>query len=361
MIRAVVVDDSPFVCRLVAADLESGGDVRVVGTANSGEGAVDLVRRLSPQVVTLDLDLPGMSGLEALDRLMHQTPTPVVVVSGVSRGAALTTLRALELGAVDFVLKYNPLSDTDPAALRAEILDKVRQAARVKVVRSLPGSQVAAPRAPVAEQEAPPPPPPTPRRAIGDTRSQKVVVVGASTGGPRAVRELLAALPADFAAAVVVVQHVPASFTQALVAQLARGVALPVREAAGVLRPGEVVVAPGGRQLAVRAGGALEVYDDEALLERPSIDATMASAAAAFGPGACGVVLSGMGGDGAKGLAAVREAGGRTLAQDEASCTIASMPAEAVRAGGVQHVGPPAELAGLLRLWGRRDAEPKGG
>lgn len=343
-IRAVVVDDSPFVCRLLTADLQSGGDVQVVGTALCGRRAVELVRELRPDAVTLDLEMPGMNGIEALDRIMHETPTPVVVISGLSRRAADATLQALERGAVDFVLKYTPGVDVDPAALRAEILSKVRLASRIKVIRSIAPRPGVAPADPVRRRPD----------GVGVSLCARVVVIGASTGGPVAVQTLLAGLPRDFSASVVVVQHMPALFTQVLATQLGRHVSLPVKEAANgdVLRGG-VFVAPGERHLLIRGHGVLEVTDGPKVAgHRPSIDVTMQAAAQAFGSRATGIVLTGMGNDGTNGLAAICRRGGRTYAQDSASCVVSSMPAQAVSRGVVERVGPPAELARLLCLSG---------
>ncbi len=341
-IRVVVVDDSPFVCGLLARQLRSATGMDVVGIAHDGRRAVDLVKELRPDAVTLDLEMPGVGGLEVLERVMHECPTPVVLVSGVSQQAAAVTVRALQRGAVDFVLKYVPGVDTNPDELRGEIVAKVRVAARVKVVRSLSGGRSGLVRVKPRE------PRPVPGPALDG-----VVVVGASTGGPRALRDLLGGLPAGFPAAVVVVQHMPAAFTGALAAQLDRQVPLAVREASAGdrLRPGEVLVARGDHHLMLRPDGRVELPcgDREGGGHCPSIDVTMRSAAEVFGARAHGVVLTGMGGDGALGLLAIRTKGGRTFAQDEASCVINGMPQRAIDQGAVERVAGPAEIAALLR------------
>jgi two-component system chemotaxis response regulator CheB len=350
-IRVVVVDDSPFVCRLLTLYLQSAGDVQVVATALNGARAVELVRELRPDAVTLDLEMPGMGGLDVLDQLMRETPAPVVVVSAVSRKAAQRTLQALERGAVDFVLKYTPGPGVDPRVLQAEIVSKVRLASRIKVIRSLGGNP---PRSPARGASVTGPAPARAGEpALTPFLTGKLIVIGASTGGPQALQTLLGNLPKDFAASVVIVQHMPAAFTQVLAAQLGRHVVLPVKEAStgDVLRPGAVFIAPGDRHLLVRGCGLVEIAEGPKVGgHRPSIDVTMQAAAQVFGPRTTGVVLTGMGNDGVQGLTAIRLRGGRTFAQDAASCVVNSMPTQAMRAGIVDRVAPPGEIARLLCL-----------
>lgn len=361
-LRVVVADDSPFVCRLLSSYLGGRAGIEVVGTAMNGNRAVELVRRLTPDVVTLDLEMPELDGLAALERIMSESPTPAVVISGVSGRAAGRTLAALEAGAVDFVLKFSPQSGADPAALRHEIVAKVRAAARVRVIRTVarrsaaaaPGSAAntvptaAAATAPPLRPVPLPPPAPAARRRLPPGG---VVVIGASTGGPVAVRELLADLPADFPAAVLVVQHLPATFTRVLAAQLARRVTLRVREArdGDALDPGTVLVAPGGVHLVLRPDLRVGLVDGpEVNGHRPAVDVTMQAVAQALGGQARGVVLTGMGSDGTQGLMAIRARGGRTYAQDAESCVVAGMPQRAIERGLADAVGPPAQIARWL-------------
>jgi two-component system chemotaxis response regulator CheB len=369
-IRVVVADDSPFVCRLLTSYLQSSPDFQIVGTALNGSRAVELVKELRPDAVTLDLEMPEMNGLEALEYIMYDCPTPVVLVSGVSRRAATITLQALDMGAVDFILKYTPGVDTDPAALRQEIMAKVRAASQIKVIRSLrprrqdqemvPGPYPAFPSTRLG--------PPEPERAQGaaptmdDERAQRrdvspflpggVVVIGASTGGPVALRELLSNLPADFPAAVIVVQHMPATFTGVLAAQLDRQIPFKVKEAetGDRLRPGLVLVAPGGYHLLLRPDSRVELNQGPEIGgHRPSIDVTMQSVAQICGARAKGVVLTGMGNDGSLGLISIHAKGGKTFAQDAASCVVNGMPQRAIEKGIVDHVAPPTQIAQLLR------------
>lgn len=352
-IRVVLADDSPTVRRILRAALPPSSGFDVVGEASDGEETVALVARLRPDVVTLDLEMPRVGGLAALAEIMRSTPTPVLVVSGVSREAAAETFRALELGAIDFVLKYTPGVDVDPASLAREIAAKVTAASRVRVIRSLARSRAAeiAPNRLAATvvpiRSAPP---------LADTFGPPfVVVVGASTGGPVALRELLGAVPRAFPGALLLVQHLPASFTGILAAQLDRSLPFEVKEAeAGDrLKAGAALVAPGGAHLLVRWDRRVELVAGPPVAgHRPSIDVTMQSAAQVFGERTRGVLLTGMGSDGVRGLHAIRGRGGRTYAQDAASCVVPGMPLRAMEEGVVDHVASPAELGALLAVEG---------
>jgi two-component system chemotaxis response regulator CheB len=363
-LAVVIADDSPFVCRLVAGYLEAEAGMRVAGIAHEGRRAVDLVKRHRPDVVTLDLDMPGGDGLAALEEIMLDAPTPAVVITGVSGAAASRTLEALDLGAVDFVLKYSPQAELDPVDLRREIVAKVEAAAKIRVIRSLKAGRAsggAAEEAPAGHDGRIPAPAEPGRHKAGAAapapaapgEPPAVVVIGASTGGPVALRQLLAELPPSFAAAVLVVQHMPPSFTGVLAAQLDRRLALPVRQAreGDRLARGTVLIAPGGFHL-------LLASDSRVLLRRgpeisghcPSVDVTMQSAAQLFGHRARGVLLTGMGSDGVAGLAAIRKRGGHTFAQDAASCVVNGMPQRAIERGAVETVASPWEIGELLAV-----------
>ena len=359
MIRVFVVDDSSFVCQLMADHLRSAPDMEVAGTARGGRRALELIKEMRPDVVTLDLEMPEMSGLETLERIMHECPVPVVLVSGVSRRAAQATFDGINLGAIDFILKYAPGMDTDPDSLRQEITSKVRAAARVKIVRSIRSR-----RAPDVQE---PSIKTTPvavastvqrngkRASEFDARlfSDGVVIIGASTGGPLALRDLLGSLPADFPLGILIVQHMPAAFTPVLAAQLNRQVALHVREAqeGDYITPGVALVAPGDNHLRLNAGGRVRLDKQPPVAgHRPSIDVTMGAAAAVYGTRTHAVVLTGMGSDGVQGLAVVKYKGGKTYAQDGPSCVINGMPQRAIEKGVVDHIAPPTHIAKLLRL-----------
>lgn len=342
-IRVLVADDSPFVCRLLTSYLHSVPDFEVVGTAHDGRQALERVKSLRPDAVTLDLEMPEVDGLEALSQIMRECPTPVVAISGVSGRAATRTLQALDLGAVDFVLKYTPGANIEPADLRREILAKLRAASRIRVVRSL-GRPASAALGPERLFPAPTPPP------SADPPSA-LVIIGASTGGPLAVRELLSALPAEFPAPIVVVQHMPKNFTAVLAAQLDRHCRLHVRESEedDHLAPGLVLVAAGGHHLLLRSGYRVtQCSGDTGGAYCPSIDVAMESAARIYGSQLVGVLLTGMGDDGAAGLQMIHERGGVTFAQGSESCVVDGMPRRARDLGAVDHVAPPCEIGQML-------------
>ncbi len=350
-LRVLIADDSPFVCRLLSSYLQSVPDFEVAGTALDGARAIERVKSLRPDVVTLDLEMPEVDGLTALASIMEECPTPAVMISGVSGRAATMTLQALDLGAVDFVLKFMPGTALDPDSLRQEIVSKVRAAAQIRVVRRLKQRpkrpQIADAVGELAGFHGRASLP----VAVPSTWPGEVVVIGASTGGPLTLRELLGHLPADFRAAIIIVQHMPPSFTGVLAAQLDRNIPLEVREAddGDALTPGVVLVAPGGYHLLVRPDARVEVRPGpEVGGHCPSIDVTMQSVAQVFGPRARGVVLTGMGADGSLGLLAIHAKGGTTYAQDAATCVVNGMPQRAIERGVVDHVASPWEIAQLL-------------
>lgn len=338
MIRVAIADDSPFTCRLLQSYLESDGECEIVGVAHDAGSTRALVSRERPDVLTLDLEMPGGHGLDLLGDIVARTPVPVVVISGVTRRAAATTLRALEMGAVDFVLKYTPGAPVSPATLRREIVTKVKTAATARAAAASPFALQADVR-------------PAASRSFANAPAPQVIVIGASTGGPQALRELVSQLPADFPTPCVIVQHLPASFAGAFAAQLARGARLPVEvaESADQLQPGRLLVTPGARHLLIRPGGRFElraVADGD--IHRPSIDATMTSAAESCAAAAVGVVLSGMGGDGAEGLRRIRTGGGLGCVQDPATCVLGSMPMRALERAGADYVGSPHGIGAML-------------
>ena len=342
MIRVAVADDSPSTCRLLKSYMEDAGDCEVVGVATDAASTLDLVRRTAPDVITLDLFMPGAGGLDLLQQLTAKPNVRVVVISGVTRRAAATTLRALELGAVDFVLKYTPGVPVRPSSLAREIVTKVRAAAAAQPHASRALKRVAAaPAAPKAAKRA---------RAI-PRGPGAVVVLGASTGGPAALRDVLAELPHDFATPCVIVQHLPAPFVAPFAEQLARHARLPVREAtpSDQVEPGRLLVSPGSKHLLLRSEGRIELREpSEQDLYRPSIDASMMSAAEIYGRDAIGVVLTGMGSDGSEGLSRIRDSGGIGCVQDPATCLVPSMPARALERAGADYVGPPNRIGALL-------------
>jgi two-component system chemotaxis response regulator CheB len=322
-IRVLVVDDSPLVREVLTELLAVDTEIAVVGAARDPYEAREMIRERAPDVITLDVEMPNMNGVAFLERLMRLKPLPVVMVSTLTQKGADVTLLALELGAVDFVAKPLDAGPNVWAALGAELRGKVRAAAGATPVprRASRG----APQGASAPMRCHP-------RAL--------VAVGASTGGVEALRTILVALPPT-TPPIVVVQHMPAGFTARFAQRLDDAAALRVREAADgmPLAPGEVAVAPGDRHLTVvaEAGRYLcRITPGEPVSgHRPSVDVLFRSVAAAAGPHAVGVILTGMGKDGAEGLLAMRQAGARTLGQDAATSLVYGMPRAAVAIGAV--------------------------
>jgi two-component system, chemotaxis family, protein-glutamate methylesterase/glutaminase len=347
-LRVLVADDSPTACRALAAFLRAP-EFEVVAAVHSGEAAVERTAALRPNAVTLDLQMPGLGGLGALDAIMAKCPTPVVLLTGVSGESVKQTVEGLARGAVDFLLKFAPGRDWDADTFGREVASKVRTAAGVKVVRSLPSRaiSVAGVCDPGAVRTREAPASQRPATEWGDAPA--VLVIGASTGGPVAVRELLSGLPR--ALAVLVVQHMPAGFTKGFAELLARQTGRAVREAepGARLDAGAVLVAPGGAHVAVGSDLRLRpVPHATGVVYRPSIDVAMLSAARALGARVAGAVLTGMGDDGVRGLAAIRAAGGRTFAQNEETSVVFGMPQRAAEAGAAGAVDSPAGIAARI-------------
>lgn len=343
MIRVLVVDDSMFMRGAISKTLTSSGRFEVIGQAKDGEEAVRRVLELSPDVVTMDFNMPTMNGAEAVRAIMQRRPTPVVMFSAHTRQGAKETLDALSAGAVDFVTKPAGEVSADLSMVQEELTRKLASAASSRP-RSGPAP---------APQPAAKPAPASARAPLSFSGAlPKLCVIAISTGGPVALSRLLPALPADTRFALVVVQHMPAMFTAALAERLDAESALTVREAeAGDRpRPGLALIAPGDRHLEFDARGAV-VLSDGPLVHgcRPAADLTMVSAAKVYGRRTIGLVMTGMGRDGTAGAQAIRAAEGHTIAQDEASSVIFGMPRSAIEAGAIEEVAPLDELPSRLR------------
>jgi two-component system chemotaxis response regulator CheB len=362
-IRALVVDDSALMRRYLTEILESDPAIEVVGTARDGEEAVLAALSLRPDVITLDINMPRMDGLTALQYIMAEAPCPVLVVSSLTQKGALATFEALELGAVDYIAKPEGTVSLGIKALSAEIVSKVKAVARA----NLRHARRARPRPGRARRPCPPV-----RVPAGGTG--KIVVIGVSTGGPKTLMEILPQLPGDFPVPVVVVQHMPAHFTAAFAERLNHHCALQVKEAANedTLQPGRVLVAPGGYHLKVRKRlGSPEIRcqlsREPATLYVPSVSVTLSSLLEVVGPQRLvGVLLTGMGDDGADEMVKIREGGGFTIAEAEETAIVWGMPREAIERGGATRVLPAYAIAQALveevtesAAGGNRTAHPK--
>lgn len=355
-IQVLVVDDSAFMRRAILRMLEREDDIQVIDTASSGEEAIEKAAKLRPDVITMDVEMPGMGGLNAVKEIVARRPIPIIMVSSLTREGAETTLRALELGACDFIPKPDS-AYMDILKVARDLVDKVRAlAGRRPPSRGMPAvaqRPAAPPVPPVAAKRTAPPPPPIARPRISGG-AYSCVALGTSTGGPVALGRIIPFLPRDFPIPVIVVQHMPPGFTRPLSERLNSTSAIDVveGEAGMLLRPGVAIIAPAGKQLKLRklAGRIEVVLDDDRLnsLHVPSVDVMAASAADAFGSGTIGVILTGMGHDGVEGLRHLKELGGHVIGQDEASCVVYGMPRAAALAGLVDRVLPLDDIASVL-------------
>ena len=337
--KVLVIDDSALVRTLLAEIVNRQPDMTCAGTAADPLVAREMIRELNPDVLTLDVEMPRMDGLDFLGRLMRLRPMPVVMVSSLTVRGAETTMRALEFGAVDFVAKPKIGIADGLQALAADITDKIRIAARSQVRRA--AAPDAAPNTP---RTAPP---------LGRLSTEKIIFIGASTGGTEAAKVVLTALPPD-CPAVMITQHMPAGFTRSYAARLNSLCRISVHEASDGERvlPGHGYLAPGGMHLSVERSGAnyvARVRDgDPVNRHKPSVEVLFDSAARGVGPNALGVMLTGMGDDGARAMRRMRDAGAFNLCQDEASCVVFGMPREAIAAGAAHEVLPLGAIAPRL-------------
>ncbi|MFP4148183.1 MAG: chemotaxis response regulator protein-glutamate methylesterase [Nitriliruptoraceae bacterium] len=361
--RVLVVDDAVVVRRIVTTVLSEEPGLEVVGTAPNGRIALQKIEQLNPDLVTLDVEMPVMDGLETLKALRKRHPRlPVIMFSTLTERGAAVTMEALMSGANEYVTKPANVGSVTEAMerIRQELVPKIA-ALTGKPLPSRPGAT----GRPTPARPSTPAPPPAPRRQSSAQIEMPVqaVVIGVSTGGPNALAELVPALPAGLAVPVLVVQHMPPMFTRLLAERLDHSAALHVREAGDneLVRPGEVLLAPGGKHLEVQRRGP-QVYTKltEGPLEnscRPAADVLFRTASSVYGAGLLGVVLTGMGYDARRGTQHVRDVGGHVLAQDQATSVVWGMPGAAVEAGTVDAVLPLGELAGEIA---RRAATSKG-
>jgi len=343
-IRVLVADDSAFMCKVLREIIHSDSQLEVVGQAHDGREAVALAESLRPDVITMDIEMPHMDGLQAIEIIMSQNPRPVVVVSSGAQKGSDATHRALELGAIDCVPKPSGSIDLDMQTIREELTRKLKRAAKVRVIRtaSRPGSQETRFAVRYAGMSG--------RTAAQNTAKFPIVVIAASTGGPAAVTRVIAGLPATFPGAVFLVLHMPVAFTKQFMEQLAEVSSLPVKELQAVegAKPGIVYLCPGSHHLRMSSAGNIRLDPGspaEGHRYRPSADMALESIADYARSLGVAVILTGMGNDGTRGAKAVRAQGGYVIAQDEATSTIFGMPGEAIKAGVVDEVLPLEDIS----------------
>ena len=339
-IKVLIVDDSALIRSVMTEIIASQPDMEVVGVAPDPLVARELIKQSNPDVLTLDVEMPKMDGLDFLERLMRLRPMPVVMVSSLTERGSEITLRALELGAVDFVTKPKISIQSGMREYAELIAEKIRGAARARIKPRMAAGQ-GAPSAPLPQLRNP------------LTSSEKLIIIGASTGGTEAIREFLMQMPSD-CPGILIAQHMPEGFTSSFARRLDSLCKISVREAQGEERvlPGHALVAPGHSHLLLSRSGANYVtrveQTDPVNRHRPSVDVLFRSAARAAGKNAVGVILTGMGKDGAQGMLEMKTAGAYNFAQDEASCVVFGMPREAIALGATHEVGALSALPGMV-------------
>jgi two-component system, chemotaxis family, protein-glutamate methylesterase/glutaminase len=347
-IRVLVVDDSAFMCKVLQEIINSDPQMEVVGQGRDGRDGVALAESLRPDVITMDINMPHIDGLQATELIMTQHPRPIVIVSSESREGAASTLKALELGAIDFVPKPSSGIDLDMKTVREELTRKLKLASKVRVVRTATRSKISPPSGPVAGA--------TEFSGMTPSAGQNggkipMVAIAASTGGPAAVTRVVAGLPKDLPAAVFLVLHMPGAFTKQFVMQLAEVSAMPVKEAENneTPQPGTIYLCPGSHHLKLSFGGKISLDGGERIEGyRPCANLAFDTIAAYARAMTVGVVLTGMGNDAAKGVRMIKAAGGHVIAQDEATSMIFGMPAEAIATGAVEEILPLDSISGAI-------------
>jgi two-component system chemotaxis response regulator CheB len=341
-VRVMVVDDSALVRRVVGRMLSLDPEINVVGTAANGKEALERIPLLNPDVLVLDIEMPVLDGLKVLDRLMRAQPLPVVMLSSYTRVGARETLEALSLGAVDFVPK--PGNQAELVSVVNELTAKVKAAAKSKVAKTVP---VIRPKVPGGDGRFVP-------ATVSVPGRRELVVIGSSTGGPAALQRIIPELPGDLPAGVVVVQHIPAGFTSILADHLAKISAIKVKHAedGDPILPGQVLIAPAGADFSFHITKdrlAVKIIKSNMRLPlgvfHPSVDEVMIAAARLRGPKVLGVLLTGMGRDGARGMLEIKRKDGRTIAEAEESCVVFGMPKAAIENGAVDKVVPLKDMA----------------
>ena len=339
-IRVLIVDDSALIRQLLTELLSTDAEIEVVGTASDPYVARQRIKELEPDVLTLDVEMPKMDGLTFLEKLMTGHPMPVVMVSSLTEAGCQTTLKALELGAVDFFTKPKIDLRDEITERAAELVDKVKMAMQARV-RPLGQSRVEEVKSI------------NPSRTAMLKTTDKILAIGASTGGTEAIRSVLQQMPAD-APPILITQHMPERFTKAFADRLNSICEILVKEACDgdSVLPGQALVAPGNYHMElIRSGARYQVHITQGSpvnRHRPSVDVMFHSIAKTAGSNALGVILTGMGGDGAQGLLAMRQAGAATMAQDEATCVVFGMPKEAIKAGAVDKIVPLQHIPSAL-------------
>lgn len=338
MIKILIVDDSAFMRKLLSDLFSAESDFFVVGTARNGKEAIEKVKQFKPDVITMDVEMPIMSGLQALEIIMKEIPTPVVMLSSLTSAGANATLSALELGAVDFVAKTAGVI-SNIAGISTEIVAKSRAAIKANVSQLSKVKVIVPSMTNLSFQ------------SFKQSTNEPILAIGTSTGGPRALQEIVTRLPGNLPCGVVIVQHMPPGFTRSLAERLNSLSSLTVKEAEhnDIIREGLVLIAPGDHHMSIEREGNKKVVklnqNPPIGGHRPAVDPMMESVAKVYGESAVGVILTGMGHDGAKGIQAIKQKGGYTIAEDQSTAVVFGMPKSAIELGVVDKVAPLSTIA----------------
>ncbi|MCP4398100.1 MAG: chemotaxis response regulator protein-glutamate methylesterase [bacterium] len=346
-VRVLIVDDSAFARRTLTKILEHDLRIDVVGTAWDGQEALDKISQLSPDVVTLDINMPKMNGIEALDIIMREMPLPVIIVSSLNQDIIEETLEALEHGAVDFILKPTELASDKLYQIQSELVNKV------VTIASLEGRRIQ------KSLQHPHPPkirlPQKSLKTVSPDRQADCIAIGVSTGGPTALYQIIPMLPEDFPCGIIVVQHMPPGFTKPLADRMNKNSKITVKEAetGDEVRPGLALIAPGGYHLYLKQDVRQKIVartdpEPSHYIHIPSIDITFADVADIYRRRSIGIILTGMGKDGVEGLEKIKENGGYSIAEDESTCVVFGMPEVAIRRGIVDKIAPIYDIAEIL-------------
>lgn len=346
-IQVLVVDDSSFMRKSLSTMLTSDPRIAVAGMARNGEEAIQQVRTLNPDVVTMDVEMPGMNGIEAVRRIMAEHPVPIVMVSSLTTEGAGDTFQALEFGAVDYIPKQLDGVATNIVEIERELIAKIVAASQATGKLAIRRSS--GPMAPIVKPAGGA----LSAHSVSVTRGNRIVAIGCSTGGPQALMEVLPNLPADFPAAIVIVQHMPKTFTKPFAERMNQICPLEVKEAVDgeEVRAGLVLIAPGGLQFRVKkktiTTNIVSLSPNyEKHLHAPAADIMLQSVAALYGERGIGIILTGMGHDGLEGMKAIKASKGRTIVQDEKSCIVYGMPKAVVEAGCADKVVALPQIVG---------------
>ena len=347
-INVLVVDDSSFMRKAIKTLIEEDDELKVVDVARDGREAVEKVEKVNPDVVTMDVEMPRMNGLEALRVIMKRHPVPVLMVSSLTEAGAKATFEALDMGAVDFVPKHLDDLSVNIVKIKSDLIEKIKAVAGKSV--SVPCTRkVSVEPMPVKDWAE------LPSKDRFVSQRVAIVAIGASTGGPRAVQDILKAIPGNFPSAILVVQHMPRGFTSSYAEKLNRLCNIKVKEAADgdIIRAGEAFIAPGGMQTTLKKKGALEVEisvetGPADAIYKPCVDISLLSVSECFPGRALGVIMTGMGADGREGIRKIKAEGGKTIAQDESSCVVYGMPKAVVDEGLADKVVPLEKMSGEI-------------